>query len=79
MPLPSTTRVRRQDRDVLGRGDFVDQVGRHGLGERVGAYDEGHFAGQLGEVQRRLAGGVAGANEVDARPLDRLASAGEAP
>ena len=49
--------------------DLVDQILRHALFQRAAAHHQGHGAGVVGEEHRRLAGGVAGADQVDVLAL----------
>ena len=49
--------------------ELLDQVVRHGLAQGLAADDQRHLAGVVGAVERRLAGGVAGADEVDVEPV----------
>ena len=62
---------RKPRRDVRLAGDLVDQVVRHALGQRVAAHHQRHPARMVGEVQRRLAGRVAGADEEDVLAVGR--------
>ena len=48
---------------------LLDQVVRHGLVQGLAAHDQGHLARMVGEVERRLTGRVAGADEVDVEPV----------
>ena len=57
------------DGDVGLAGDLLDQIARHALLERVAAHQQRHLARVVGEVQRRLAGRVAGADEVHVLPV----------
>ena len=57
--------------DVRLAADLLDQVVRHALLERVAAHDQRDGARVVGEEHRRLARGVAGADQVDVLPLRR--------
>jgi hypothetical protein len=53
------------DPDPVMRLDAIDEVPRHASVERVGAADDGDAAGGVGEVERRLSGGVRPADDDD--------------
>ena len=57
------------DCDVRLPANLVHEVLGHALLERVAAADDGHRARVIGEEQRRLAGRVARADDVDVEPV----------
>ena len=58
---------------MFARGlELADQVLRHALGERLGADEDRDAARVPGEMQRRLAGRVATAHDVDVLSGERL-------
>ena len=51
--------------------NLLDQVVRHGAGERVAAHEHNYFFGEFGEMHSRLPGGVRSADDVHGFALAR--------
>ena len=59
------------NRHVRFAAELLDQVVGHALFQGIAADDERHRARMIGKVQRRLAGRVSGADEVDVESVRR--------
>src|SRR6185369_4097106 len=59
------------NRDVRLPAQLIDEVARHAFFQRVATHQEGDAARMVGEVERRLAGRVARADEVEVEPVAR--------